>query len=444
MNLLFSMITRFATVLLACWLSASSARAASQTMVTIAAVNNPAMIELKKLSPKFESDNPDIKLNWVVVEENVLRQRVTTDISTGSGQFDLVFLGLYEAPIFAKRGWLQEMKAIPASYDLDDVFKSLRDGLSYEGKLYALPFYGESSMLMYRKDLFAAKGLRMPEQPTYAEIKKFAAALTDKSAGIYGITLRGKPGWGENMAYVSTLINTFGGAWFDEQWRPQIDSPEWKTAISYYVDLLRNYGPPGATANGFNENLTLFASGKAAMWIDSTYGAGPLYDHRESNVADKVAFANAPVAVTSHGSHWLWSWALAIPKTVKAPGGAAKFALWATSKEYVRLVAADTGWATVPPGTRQSTYDNPEYQKAAPFAAVTLQAMQTADPLHPSRHPVPYQGIQFVGIPEFQSFGTVVGQSIAGALAGQMTVDQALKAGQAAAARAVKQAGYTK
>ncbi len=418
--------------------------AAAEQTVTIAAVNNPAMIELKKLSPKFEAANPGIKLNWVVVEENILRQRITTDISTGSGQFDLVFLGLYETPIFAKHGWLREIKNIPATYDVEDVFKSLRDGLSQNGKLYALPFYGESSMLMYRKDLFDAKGLKMPVQPTYDDIQKFAAALTDKSAGIYGITLRGKPGWGENMAFVGTLVNTFGGTWFDMKWNPQIDTPEWKKAVSYYVNLMKNYGPPGASGNGFNENLTLFASGKAAMWIDATVAAGSLSDPKESQVAGKVGFANAPIAVTPNGSHWLWAWAFAIPKASKSGDAAEKFALWATSKEYINLAAADAGWATVPPGTRKSTYENPDYQKASPFAAVTLKSMQTADPTNPCLHPVPYHGIQLVGIPEFQSFGTVVGQSIAGALAGNMTVDQALKAGQAATTRAVKQGGYLK
>ncbi|MBV9997548.1 MAG: sugar ABC transporter substrate-binding protein [Verrucomicrobia bacterium] len=417
---------------------------AQQKTVTVATVNNPAMIELKKLSPKFEAANPDIKLNWVVLEENILRQRVTTDVSTGSGQFDLVFVGLYETPIFAKRGWLREFKNIPADYDLEDVFKGIRDGLSYNGKLYALPFYGESSMLMYRKDLFDAKGLTMPEQPTYDDIKKWADALTDKGAGVYGITLRGKPGWGENMAYVDTLINTFGGTWFDEKWHPTIDTPEWKKAITFYIDLMKADGPPGASANGFNENLTLFASGKAALWIDATSGAGPLYDKSQSQVADKVAFANAPIAVTPNGSHWLWSWVFAIPVKAKQPDAAQKFAEWATSKEYIKMVADDAGWATIPPGTRKSTYDNPDYQKAAPFAKVTLQAMQTADPTKPTAKAVPYIGIQFVGIPEFQSLGTVVGQNIAGALAGKMSVDQALKDSQAAAERAMKQAGYLK
>ena len=417
---------------------------AQQKTVNIVTVNNPDMITLKKLSTKFEEANPNIKLNWLVLEENIMRQRITTDVSTGGGQFDVIFIGLYEAPIFAKRGWLTEMANLPAEYDIEDVFKSLRDGLSYEGKLYALPFNGESSMLMYRKDLFEAKGITMPEQATYADIKKWAEALTDKGKGIYGITLRGKPGWGENMAYVSTLVNTFGGTWFDMEWKATIESPEWKSAISYYVDLMKASGPPGATSNGFNENLTIFATGKAAMWIDATSGAGPLFDPKESQVSDKVAFANAPIEKTPNGSHWLWSWAFAIPKSSKAAEEAKKFALWATSKEYMKLVADETGWATVPPGTRKSLYDNAEYQKAAPFAAVTLKAMQTADPTNPAIRPVPYTGVQFVGIPEFQSFGTVVGQNVAGALAGKMTVDAALKASQAAANKAVKQAGLQK
>ena len=230
---------------------------AQQKTVTVITVNNPDMIELKKLSPQFEQKNPDIKLDWVIVEENVLRQKVTTDISQGSGQYDLVFVGLYDTPIFAKQGWLAPFENLPADYDIEDVFKSIRDGLSYNGKLYALPFYGESSMLMYRKDLFDAKGLKMPDQPKYDDILKFAEALIDKSKGMYGITLRGQPGWGENMAFLDTLINTFGGTWFDMKWHPTIDSPEWKNAITFYVDLMKKYGPPGATSNGFKDRKSV-------------------------------------------------------------------------------------------------------------------------------------------------------------------------------------------
>ena len=433
---------RFASPLFAVLITGVSVLAQQKT-VTIATVNNPDMIELKKLSPKFEEKNPDIKLNWVITEENTVRQRITTDVSTGSGQFDIVQIGLYETPIFAKRGWLKEMANLPADYDVDDVFKSLRDGLSYQGKLYALPFYGESSMLMYRKDLLEEKGLKMPDQPKYEDIKKIADALTDKGKGIYGITLRGKPGWGENMAFLSTLINTFGGTWFDMKWNPTIDTPEWKKAITFYIDLMKADGPPGASANGFNENLTLMTSGKAAMWIDATVAGSMLENPKESQVAGKMGYAPAPIEATPNGSHWLWSWAFAIPAKAKQSEAAQKFAEWASSKDYIKLVADDQGWPAVPPGTRKSTYENPEYQKA-PFAATTLQAMQTADPTNPCIKKVPYTGIQFVGIPEFQSFGGVVGQNISGALAGKSSVDQALKDSQAAVARAVKQAGYPK
>jgi len=418
--------------------------AAKAATVTIATLNNPDMIELKKLSPAFEKANPDIQLKWVILEENVLRQRATTDITTNSGQFDVMAIGTYEAPQWGKRGWLAPMTNLPADYDLEDVVKTARDGLSYNGQLYALPFYVESSMTYYRKDLFEAAGLKMPDQPTYDQIKQFADKLTDKSKGQYGICLRGKAGWGENMAFVSTVVNTFGGRWFDENWKAQLDSPEWHKAVTFYSDLLKNDGPPGASSNGFNENLTLMSSGKCAMWIDATVAAGMLYNKAQSQVADKIGFAAAPVAVTPKGSHWLWSWSLAIPKTSKSQDAAKKFVTWATSKDYILLAAKDEGWASVPPGTRKSTYANPEYKKAAPFGDFVLSAIESANPNDSSMKKIPYTGVQFVGIPEFQSFGTVVGQSIAGVVAGQTTVDAALKAGNAAADRAVKQAGYQK
>jgi len=419
------------------------AQIASAENVTIATFNGPAMLELKKLSASFEDANPDIKLNWVILEENALRQRATTDITTNSGQFDVIAIGTYEAPQWGKRGWLVPMTNLPADYDLDDVVKTARDGLSYDGQLYGLPFYVESSMTYYRKDLFQAAGLNMPDQPTYEQVNQFADMLTDKAKGQYGICLRGKAGWGENMAYVSTVVNTFGGRWFDENWKAQIDTPEWRKAIGFYANLLKNDGPPGASSNGFNENLTLMSSGKCAMWIDATAAAGTLYNKAQSSVADKIGFAAAPVAVTPKGSRWLWSWSLAIPKTSKSQDAAKKFAAWATSKQYIEMAGKDEGWASVPPN-RKSTFARREYKQAVPFGSFVLKAIESADPNDPSLKKVPYVGIQFVAIPEFQSFGTVVGQAISGVVAGQMSVDEALKAGNSAADRAVKQAGYQK
>ena len=335
-------------------------------------------------------------------------------------------------------------EGLPADYDLEDVLKPVRDGLSHDGKLYAMPFVGESSFTYYRKDLFDKAGLKMPDKPTYAEIARFARALHDPAGGVYGIALRGKPGWGENMGLITTLVNTHGGRWFDENWRPHLDSPEWKRAITFYVDLLKRNGPPGSSSNGYNECRALFANGQAAMWIDATSAAGFLADLSQSKVADKVAYAEAPSAGFQNGKKWLWSWALAIPVSSKHQDEARRFVRWATSKEYIKLVADERGWGLVPPGTRKSTYERPEYLRAAPFAPLVLEAILAADPNHPTTMPVPYQGIQFVGIPEYPVIGTQVGQQMSSALVGSTTVEEALAAAQSATARTVRRAGYPK
>jgi sorbitol/mannitol transport system substrate-binding protein len=410
--------------------------------LTIATVNNDDMIIMQRLSSKWEQQTGN-KINWVILEENVLRQKVTTDIATKGGSYDVITIGAYETPIWGKKGWLTALDDFK-DYDYDDLLAPVKAGLSVDGKLFAVPFYAESSFTMYRKDLFEKAGLTMPEHPTYEQIKQFADKLTDKAHGIYGICLRGKAGWGENMAFLGTLVNTYGGRWFDMQWQPQLTSQPWETAINYYVDLMKADGPTGAVANGFNENQAIFSGGKCAMWIDATSAAGRVSNPKESQVADKVGFAVAPTAVVPNGSAWAWSWALAIPTSTKKEAAAKDFVRWATSKEYIKLVGETEGWVAAPPGTRKSTYDNPEYQKAAPFASIVLNAILAADPTHATKDPVPYTGVQFVAIPEFQGIGTEVGQDISAALAGSSTVADALAKAQASTTSTMKKAGYIK
>ena len=433
----------FATATLSATLLAA-APAWADANLTIATVNNGDMVVMQKLSAQFEQQHPDIHLRWVVLEENVLRQRVTTDIATKAGQFDILTIGNYEVPIWAKQGWLVPMDGLPASYDVSDLLKPVRDGLTYNGKIYGLPFYAESAMTYYRTDLFKKAGITMPAAPTYAEIRQYADKITDKSNQVYGMCLRGKPGWGENMAYITTLVDTDGGQWFDSKWQPTINTPAWKTAITYYDDILKTDGPPGATSNGFNENLALFASGHCGMWIDATVAGGMLYDKKQSQVADQVGFAPIPAGSYKGGPTWLWSWNLAVPATSKQQDAAKTFISWATSKEYIALVAKENGWVAVPPGTRQSTYDNPDYQKVAPFAGFVLKAIEAANPDGQTEHPRPYTGAQFVAIPEFQGIGTNVGQTIAGTLTGQTTVAAALTSAESATERTMHQAGYPK
>ena len=428
------------TAALACSVSVAFA---AETL-TIATVNNGDMVRMQKLTDDFTKANPDITLNWVTLEENALREKVTTDIATKAGQFDVLTIGTYEVPIWAKKGWLVALDNLGADYDVDDLLPAIRSGLSLDGKLYAAPFYGESSMIMYRKDLFEKAGLKMPESPTWEFVADAAKKITDKSTDTYGICLRGKAGWGENMAFLTATANSFGARWFDEKWTPQFDQPEWKNTLTFYVNMLKESGPAGASSNGFNENLTLFNAGKCGMWIDATVAASFVTDPKQSKVADKVGFALAPNTGLGKNGNWLWAWSLAIPAGSQKVEAAEKFVAWATSKHYLDIVAAKEGWANVPPGTRKSLYANPEYQKAASFAKLTLDSINSADPTHPTVKPVPYVGVQFVAIPEFQGIGTQVGQQFSAALAGSSSIDDALAAAQDIATRAMTKAGYIK
>ena len=434
---------RFNHTVLALAIGAASAGAQAATELVIATVNNGHMIEMQKLTPAFEKAHPDIKLKWVTLEEGTLRQRVTTDIATKGGQFDVMTIGLYEAPIWSKKGWLKPITT-DAAYDVDDLLPAIRSGLSYEGKLYAAPFYAESSMLMYRKDLADKAGITIGDQPTWEQVKAFAAKAHDPKGGVYGMCLRGKPGWGDNMALITTMVNTWGGQWFDMAWKPQLESKPWKDAITFYVDLMKQYGPPGASANSFNENLALFNEGKCAQWVDATIAASFISDPKQSKVADKVAFAQAPTAASPKGANWLWSWNLAIPASSTKDAAAQTFIRWATSKDYINLVAKEHGWGAVPTGTRKSTYANPEFQKAAKFAAAEKKAIDSANQSDSTVPKSPYVGVQYAAIPEFQAIGLGVGQQMSAALSGRVTVDAALKASQTLAEREMKKGGYYK
>ena len=432
-----------AAMMAAAFGAATFAHVAQATDLVIGTVNNGHMIEMQKLGKYFEQQNPDIKLKWVTLEEGVLRQRLTTDITTKGGQFDIMTIGMYETPIWGKKGWLAEIKP-DANYDVDDLLPTIRNGLSVDGKLYAAPFYGESSMIMYRSDLVKKAGMTIEDRPTWDHIKEVAAKIHDPANGVYGICLRGKPGWGDNMAFLTTMANSFGAQWFDMSWKPQLTSQPWKNAVNFYVDLLKNYGPPGSASNSFNEILSLFNQGKCGMWIDATIAASFVTDPKQSKVADKVAFAQSPVAVTERGANWLWAWSLAIPASSKNQDAAQKFINWATSKSYINLVAKEEGWANVPTGTRKSTYANPEFQKAAKFAAAEGKAITSARPNQSTLKPSPYVGVQFAAIPEFQSIGAATGQQISAALLGKQSVDKALEIAQQAADRDMHKAGYYK
>lgn len=431
-------------ILAALVLNACSSGDVKRTTITVATVNNGDMVRLKSLSAAFEATHPKIKLKWVVLEENILRQKVTTDVAIKGGQFDVATIGAYEVPIWAKRHWLASLDDLGPTYEAADVLPPVRAAVSYHGVQYAAPFNAEGTITMYRTDLFRRAGLKMPAAPSWEYLAEAASKLNDPKSGVYGICLRGKAGWGENMAAILTMAHSFGGRLFDEHWRPQFDTVPWQRTIATYVGMLRRSGPPGAAANGFNENLALFAQGKCAIWFDSTVAAPFLSDSKTSRVADRTGFAPGPNEGLGRGANWLWTWALAIPVSSKHLAEAKEFIRWAAGPAFAEEVARRSGWLAVPPGTRTSLYTNPAYRRAAPFADVTLQAINAANPSSPSPLPVPYIGVQYAAIPEWQGIGTEIGQQFSAAIAGRVSPEDARAEAQAAARRQLAAAGYYK
>jgi polyol transport system substrate-binding protein len=407
--------------------------------VTVAVVSNPLITSqmVPLTSSVFEKKYPGIKVKFATYTEGDLRSAIEKNVSTHSNAFNVIMIGPYETPLFAKNGWLDNLSskyiAKDPGYDASDLLPPIAKALSYQGSLYAVPFYGESSMLYYRKDLFARAGLTMPEHPTWAQVQGFAARL-NKPGQTAGICLRGLAGWGDNMAALDTVVNTFGGEWFNQKWQPQLTSPAFEQATSFYVNLIRKYGESGAANDSFNQLLTLYGQGKCAMWYDATVAATSIAGSYPS-MAKQTGYALAPVNKTK-SSGWLWTWSLGIPQGTSNQDAAWKFISWATSKAYDSLVAQKYGWSAVPPGTRTSLYATPQYQQAAKaFASITLNSINSTDPTHPTLNPVPYVGIQYVDIPQFEVLGVQVGQQIAGAIAGTESVSQALKTSQADAAQ---------
>ena len=410
---------------------------ASENEVTIALVSNSQMTDAQSLSSDFEAKNPGTKLKFITLSENQARAKITMSTAMGGSEFDVVMISNFETPQWAKDGWLVNLSEYAENtpgYDMDDFIPSLRESLSYEGNMYSVPFYGESSFLMYRKDLFEQAGIKVnPDpnyQPTWQEVAEWANKVkTDDRAGI---CLRGKPGWGEVLAPLDTVINTFGGRWFDENWNAQLNSPEVKRAVQFYVDLIGQAGELGASSAGFQECANLFGQGQTAMWYDATSAVSVLEDPKSyPELQGKIGYLPAPI-VEKPNAGWLYTWSLGIPKGAKNPDGAWKFISWMTSRDYLKMVGEKLGWARVPPGSRTSTYtDLPEYEAISKsYGPLTLQSIRNATPDKPTVQPVPYTGVQFVAIPEFQDLGTRVSQQISAAIAGQKSVDDALEQSQ--------------
>ncbi|MDQ2738255.1 MAG: sugar ABC transporter substrate-binding protein [Actinomycetota bacterium] len=406
--------------------------------INVLMVNNPQMIDLQKLTAKNFTAQTGIKVNYTVLPEGDMRKKATLEFTSQAGQYDVATLSNFEIPIYGSsdNNWLTDLTDYSkkdTSFNQSDIFPAFTKSLTVDGKLYGEPFYGESSFLMYRKDVLAAKGVTMPENPTWDQVAAAAAKLDGAQPGMKGICLRGKPGWGDFGAPLTTVINTFGGTWWDKDWNAKVNDPATVAAVKFYTDLVKQHGEVSPDQASFPECLNALQQGKVAMWYDATSAAGSL-EASDSPVKGKIGYAQAPVKSTK-SSGWLYTWSWAMEKASKNQDAAWQFISWASSSAYENEVGKQLGWAQVPAGKRTSLYNNPQYTAAAgSFAPATLKQLSAADPTNPGVQPRPTVGIQFVDINDFQAFGDdVTGKLAADVLAGGGSVDDWVKYAQSKA-----------
>jgi sorbitol/mannitol transport system substrate-binding protein len=401
--------------------------------INVLMVNNPQMVDLQRLTAANFTKQTGIRVNYTVLPENDVRDKISQEFSSQAGQYDVASLSNFEIPIYARSKWVAPLDSYIAAdtkFNQDDILGPMTQSLSGDdGKVYGEPFYGESSFLMYRKDVMQAKGITMPENPTWQQVADIAARVDNAQPGMRGVCLRGQPGWGQVFAPLTTVVNTFGGTWFEKDWTPKVNGPEFKQATAFYVDLVRTHGETGASQSGFTECLNNTVQGKSAMWYDATSAAGSL-EAADSPVKGKMGYVAAPVVKTK-SSGWLYAWSWSIQQASNKKDNAWKFISWASSKEYEDLVGSQLGWSKVPAGKRASTYTNAEYVKeAGAFAEPTRKAIESADPRNAGVQPRPAIGIQFIDIPEFTDLATQVSLDVSSAIAGQTSVTAALNKGQ--------------
>ncbi|MGH3325910.1 MAG: extracellular solute-binding protein, partial [Streptomyces sp.] len=300
--------------------------------ITVLMVDNPQMLRLQKLTAKHFTGRTGIEVDFTTLPENEVRGLISQDFANQTGRYDVATISNYEARNYAGKGWLRPLDSYISkdeSFDQSDILLPMQLSLSgANGKVYAEPFYGESSMLMYRKDVFARLGLEMPANPSWRQVSRLAQRTDGAEAGMRGICLRGLPGWSEMIAPLTTLVNTFGGTWFDKDWNARLTSPGFTQAAEFYVGLVREHGESRAAQAGYAECLSTMRGGKSAMWYDATAGAGSL-EADTSPVKGKIGYVPAPVEKTESAG-WLHTWAWSMQKASQNTRSAWKFISWAS------------------------------------------------------------------------------------------------------------------
>ena len=407
--------------------------------ITVMVIPASYFENLISLQPQFEALT-GIKLRFEKVPPGQIRQKALLDLSSKTGTYATHAADPMYYPLYVSNKWVEPLDKYlndatltdAGWFNYDDIFKAWRDADSVDGKPYGIPYDGEVTVQVYRKDLYAEKGLKPAE--TFDQLLANAKALTDPNNRMHGLALRGFSGAGQNMYIYPSILRGFGGSWFKGK-ELVVNSPEAVRALEWYVGALTQYAPPAVRNWNWPDIADAFSQGTIACYIDAHSSAAVINNPEKSKVVGKIGYARWPQGPAGKRVTSIWNWGFPVNAALsdKAKRATWLFITWAASAE----TQARTSWKFAGPAKRSglnrtASWKSPEFAAAMQgagdnFIRAALESLeQDTDVEWRPR------------VPQWPAVGEAMATSIQAALVGQKKAREALDEAQARIQQALK------
>jgi len=407
--------------------------------ITVAVIPASYFENLISLQPQFEALT-GIKVRFEKVPPGQIRQKAVLDLSSKTATYATHAADPMYFPLYVANKWVEPLDRYlndatltdRAWFNYDDIIKAWREADSVDGKPYGIPFDGEVTVQVYRKDLYAAKGLKPAD--TLEQLVANAKALNDPANRMYGLALRGFAGAGQNMYIYPSIFRSYGGQWFKDK-ALTVNSSEAVAALTWYVDTLTAYAPPAVRNWNWPDIADAFSQGTVGVYIDAHSSAAVITNPEKSKVVGKIAYARWPKGPAGKRVTSIWNWGF--PINAALPERARKatwlFIAWAASAE----TQARTSWKFAGPAKR-SGINRVSLWKSPEFAAAMKDAGDNFIPaaLESLEHDTDVDWRPRV--PQWPAIGDTMATAVQAALVGQKKPKEALDEAQARIAQIMK------
>jgi ABC-type glycerol-3-phosphate transport system substrate-binding protein len=400
--------------------------------ITVAVIPASYFENLISLQPQFEALT-GVKLRFEKVPPGQIRQKALLDLSSKTATYATHAADPMYYPLYVANKWVEPLDKYlndatltdRAWFNYDDIIKAWREADSVDGKPYGIPYDGEVTVQVYRKDLYAAKGLKPAD--TYDQLLANAKALTDPAERTYGLAIRGFAGAGQNMYVYPSIFRGFGGSWMHDG-KVVVNSPEAVKALDWYVDALTRYAPPAVRNWNWPDIADAFSQGTVATYLDAHSSAAVITNPEKSKVVGKIAYARWPRGPSGKRVTSIWNWGFPVNAALSERQKKATwlFIEWAASAE----TQARTSWKFAGP-VKRSGINRMSLWRSPEFAA----AMQSAgDNFIPAALESLEQDTDVdwrPRVPQWPAIGETMATAIQSALVGQKKPKEALDEAQA-------------